>query len=102
MKVWRFELQSVTRQVVYIPLPADIIHVGTVDGKINVWALVQPKEDNYRPPVELELYRTGETFRELEDTEYRVHIGTVKTRTMGTGPVHVFQVLERPEGYRDE
>jgi hypothetical protein len=102
MKVWRFELQSVTRQVVDIPLPADIIHVGTVDGKINVWAIVQPQEDGYQRPVELELYRTGEPFQELDDSEYRVHVATVKTRMMGTGPVHVFQVLERPEGYQDE
>jgi hypothetical protein len=97
MRVWKYELAAQPRQTVEIPLPAEILHVGFMGRGLFLWAMVDPEAPT--DSVLIEVVGTGEELEDLDEQEARYPVGTAIQHGL---VLHVFQIRERPEGYRDE
>lgn len=87
--VWKFPLAPVTEQAVVMPAGAEILHVDEQDGRVCLWALVDPDASLVEKLISIR--GTGEPI----DAEWKGprHIGTVLTAG-GQLVWHVFAILE--------
>lgn len=69
--IWKYPLQVVDQQTVFMPAGAKLLDVQMQAGTPCVWALV-PAQSNAQEAVEIRIHGTGHRF----DAERYEHIGT--------------------------
>lgn len=71
--IWKFTLERTDKQYVdRMPATAKVIHVGMQDGKITLWAIVNPNDVTLP-----RCYRIVGTGNPFPDADKWAHIGTV-------------------------
>jgi len=88
MVIWKFPLEIVDSQALFLPKGAKILSVHDQAGVVCLWALVDPDKRRERRVIELSC--TGGTVRSKDDD--RKFIGTVVS---GIFVWHFFERVER-------
>lgn len=87
-RIWKFPLEEVDSQTVFLPEGAQIIAVQTQGGQPCLWAVVNP--EGQKKAVEIRTHGTGHDLP--EDSHLYVHLGTYQL-AKGLLVFHVFRVM---------
>ena len=86
LKIWKYELELASQQVLSLPPGADILHVGEQNGKLCMWVLLDARS-TVVTDRRIGIVGTGQ---EIATDAKREHIGTVQI----AGYVwHVFELF---------
>lgn len=86
--IYKYTLPITNRQHLYLPKDARILHVGTQNDNIYIWAHVDTrKEDTLRT---IRIYSTGQNIDDYDQAAYMHYLNTVQFPDSGL----VFHVYE--------
>lgn len=88
MQVWKFPIDKPGVHKVEMPEGARVVHVAAQDGKVCLWAVVDP--ENIAETKQFQVVGTGWDV-EWDDETYTGYIGTARTG------IYVWHVFERYE-----
>lgn len=92
MQIWKFQLRATGDQVIRMPAGAEIISCQAQNGKVCLWATVDPKGEP--APRRFSIYGTGMDAEEPPGD----FVGTVLLHGGGL-VLHVFETTgQRPDG----
>lgn len=63
MVIWKYELEVTDRQIVRMPVAADLLSVANQRGKLCLWAMVDPENPN-KVERDIEIIGTGNSMPE--------------------------------------
>lgn len=84
------------KQGIELPINAEIIRVGDVDGKFFLWAIVEPPKEDEEQETEarfIEFYKTGQPIE--TPTENLKYIGFCKLFIMQELGLYVFENIAK-------
>ncbi|KKN53490.1 hypothetical protein LCGC14_0601870 [marine sediment metagenome] len=90
MKIFKYELKITDYQSLYLFEGAKILHIAEQDGKLFLWALVNPVA-KHSWTVKIRIVGKGDSFNDIE--EFPDFLGTAIMRS-GSLVFHVFANLE--------
>lgn len=86
MVIWKYEFRVDVQEIV-MPHGAEILSVANQDGRLQLWAMVNP--DNFKQARVIEVLLTGEKIVEDKGKE-RKFLGTVFWESL---VLHVFELV---------
>lgn len=89
-KIFKFELYLLSRQVISIPIGANILDVQTQNEKICFWAMVDEKSKTELRTIDV--IGTGQAFRPINPDQSRKHLGSVQHSGMVW---HIFEIVNK-------
>jgi hypothetical protein len=72
--IWKYPLEVTGYQEVSVPRDAEFLHVGSQNGQVCAWALVDPSKGVETVPIHI--VGTGNPM--LPEGDWRYHLGTVQ------------------------
>lgn len=88
--IYKYELELTSRQMLALPVDAEILCIQAQHGTLQLWAIVDTSPTAEVESRTFEICGTGQQLTELTD-EYRFHLGTVQM-TNGNLVWHIFEV----------
>lgn len=86
-QIWKFPLAVTDRQIIEMPMGADILCVQMQRDSVCLWALVNPERDKAERIIDI--YGTGHN---MDDDYHGYHIGTFQLNG-GALVFHVFEAV---------
>lgn len=74
--IWKYELEPMNTESVMMPQGSKILHVDNQDGKVCLWALVDPAAPSKAARI-ITVVGTGHQLWKAEDGKKNTYIGTV-------------------------
>lgn len=65
-KIFKYEMSIKEKQQIELPINSEIIRVDDVDGKLFLWAIVEPTKEGEETEKEvrfIEFYKTGQPIK---------------------------------------
>lgn len=72
-KIYKYELTKESCQTVRLPFGYQILSTLEQDGKLCIWAMVDPENKN-TTPVDINVYYTGEPITDMNNKTF---LGTI-------------------------
>jgi len=93
--IWRFPIDVVDRQVLYVPKGTSFLTAQVKDGDLCLWGIVDPEQPKeYRNII---IVGTGHPLMDSPESR-RAYIGTVQIAMGQTLVFHVFEEIDSQKG----
>lgn len=91
--IWKFQIEKISDIIkIEMPINAEILTIQMQDDDAMIWAIVEPEKE--KEVRYFEIFGTGHNMPTLDDTKYRVYIGTFQVYG-GKLVFHLFELKRK-------